>query len=77
MGMRFYRHRDARGQRDELITIIEDENMVEIDEEGQKIPTFKYVGNDTIKAHPMVIDSLLENAEPLWTLEEILAKLEG
>lgn len=72
--MRHYRDKDARGKPDE-ITVIEDADMVVVDQEGKKEPGFEYVDGRTIRAHPFIIDWLVESAEPIWTLEEILAEL--
>lgn len=68
--MRHYRDKDARGKPDE-ITVIEDATMV-IDREGKKSPGYAYIDSRTIKAHPFIIDWLIESAVPIWTLEEIL-----
>ena len=73
--MPFYRDPEASGQSDE-ITVIEDASMVEKDEDGTLKPTFAFIDSLTVKAHPVIIDSLIEDAERLWTLEELLADLE-
>jgi len=74
--MPFYRHPEATGRPDE-ITVIEDSSMVEKDETGAWQPTFAFVDSLTIKAHPTIVDSLVEGAERLWTLEELLVDLEN
>ncbi|MEW6753244.1 MAG: hypothetical protein AB1505_20030 [Candidatus Latescibacterota bacterium] len=74
--MPFYRHREATGRADEVI-VIEDATMVERDEDGVLRPTFAFVDDNTVRAHPVIIDSLLENAERLWSLEELLQSLGG
>ena len=69
-----YRDLEATGQQDE-ITVIEDPRMVEPDDSGALLPTFAFVDTHTIRAHPVIIDALIENAERLWTLDELLADL--
>lgn len=74
--MPLYRDPEATGQLDEL-TVIEDASMVEKDEDGYLKPTFAFIDSLTVKAHPVIIDSLIEDAERLWTLEDLLADLES
>ncbi|NKB70401.1 MAG: hypothetical protein GKR89_25300 [Candidatus Latescibacteria bacterium] len=69
-----YRHRDAWGHADE-ITVIEDEAMVEIDEDGEQLASFKFIDSNTVKAHPRIMDILLEEAERLWSIDEVLKGL--
>lgn len=69
--MPLYRHPDATGSEDEL-TVIEDPNMVETDETGALRPTFVFIDDLTVRAHPAIVQSLLEGAERLWTMEELL-----
>lgn len=73
--MPFYRHPEATGRENE-ITVIEDPSMVEEDENGALWPTFAFVDRFTIRAHPVIIDSLLQGAERLWTLDELLEELQ-
>ena len=72
--MPLYRDPEATGQLDE-ITVIEDPSMVETAEDGTMRPTFKFIDSYTVRAHPVIIDSLLEDAERLWTLDELLPDL--
>ena len=72
--MRYYRDKGACGKPDE-ITIIEDENMVVVNQNGEKSPGFTYIDSHTIRAHPFIIDWLIESADPVWTLEEILEEV--
>ena len=74
--MPFYRDKDARGLSDDLF-VIEDATMVVRDKRGYWRPSFRYVDENVIRAHPLIIDALLENAEPLWSLEEILGGVEA
>ncbi len=72
--MPLYRDPEATGRLDD-ITVIEDPGMVEQDASGAMRPTFAFIDSYTVRAHPVIIDSLLEDAERLWTLEELLAEL--
>ena len=72
--MPFYRDKDAQGRPDDLL-VIEDATMVVRDANGCFRPGFRYVDANIIRAHPLIIDALLENAEPLWSLEEILGEI--
>lgn len=72
--MRMYRDKDARGGADE-ITVIEDASVVSVDDDGVERPGYRYIDEQTICAHPQIIDALLKDAERVWTLEEILADL--
>lgn len=73
--MPHYRDKDADGRHDEII-VIEDKSMVRVDEEGNQRVDFAMIDEHTIRAHPMIIDVLLENAERLWTLDEVLRAIE-
>ncbi len=72
--MPVYRDRDAQSRFDDLL-VIEDATIVVRDESGYWRPSFRYVDEHLIRAHPFIIDSLLANAEPLWSLEEILGEV--
>ena len=72
--MPLYRDPEATGRLDE-ITVIEDPSMTEQDASGAMRPTFAFIDSYTVRAHPVIIDSLLEDAERLWTMEELLAEL--
>ena len=69
-----YRYKDATGQTDE-ITVIEDKGMFMKDAKGNWSPGFEFLDGNTVKAHPFIIEALLEDAERLWTMEEVLAEL--
>lgn len=71
--MPHYCDRDAVGRPDEIL-VIEDARMVLTDPRGRRRPGYAYIDANTIRAHPFIIDALLENAERLWSLEEILAE---
>jgi len=73
--MPLYRDPEATGRLDE-ITVIEDPGMVEVDETGALRPSFAFIDSFTVRAHPVIIDSLLEGAERLWSLDELLGDLE-
>ena len=72
--MPHYRDLDAHGRPDEVI-VIEDATQVLCDASGQPHPGYTYINAHTIRAHPLIIEVLLQNAEPLWTLDEVLAGL--
>ena len=74
--MPLYRDPEATGGPDEL-TVIEDASMMEKDEAGAWRPTFAFIDRYTVRAHPVIVDSLLEGTERLWTLEELLGELEN
>jgi len=71
-----YRYKDANGS-DEDIMVIEDKSMFVRDRDGSWAPGFEFIDAHTVRAHPYVIDTLLLDAERLWTLEEILAGRDG
>jgi hypothetical protein len=72
--MPLYRHPEATGRLDE-ITVIEDPDMVEADESGALRPSFAFIDRLTIRAHPAIMDALVESSERLWSLDEVLAGL--
>ena len=72
--MPLYRHPDATGREDELV-VIEDPNMFEPDESGVMRPTYTFIDEQTVRAHPAIVQSLLEGAERLWTMDELLDNL--
>ena len=72
--MPFYRDLEATGRLDE-ITVIEDPSMRKKDSSGEMLATFEWIDKFTIRAHPIIIDFLLQDAERLWKLEELLADL--
>jgi hypothetical protein len=74
--MPLYRDPEATGRLDE-ITVIEDPGMEERDEFGVMRPTFAFIDDLTVRAHPVIIDSLLEDAERLWTIDELLADVDA
>lgn len=69
--MPIYRDKEAQGRADDVF-VVEDATIVVWDESGYWQPSFRYVDENIIRAHPLIIDALMENAEPLWSLEEIL-----
>ena len=68
-------YKEANGSADE-ITVIEDKSMFVKDTQGNWSPGFEFVDSHTVKAHPFIIDALLEDAERLWTIDEVLQQLE-
>jgi len=69
-----YKYKDAQGDADE-ITVIEDKSMFSKDSKGNWAPGFEFIDSRTVKAHPFIIEALLEDAERLWTMDEVLAEL--
>lgn len=70
-----YRYTGANGSADE-ITVIEDKGMFVKDGDGNWSPGFQFIDSRTVKAHPFIIDALVQDAERLWSLDEVLAELE-
>lgn len=52
--------------------------MVTRDEEGNALASYKFVDRYTIRAHPLIVDALLEDeeTEQVWTMNQILSSLE-
>lgn len=68
--MPLYRHVEASGAPDEIL-VIEDRGML-----GRDQPSFEFIDSHTIKAHPLIVEALIADAERLWTLEEVLTDVE-
>lgn len=68
--MPLYRHVEASGAPDDII-VIEDRGMLLSDR-----PSFEFIDSHTIKAHPLIVEVLIADAERLWTLEEVLTNIE-
>ena len=68
--MPLYRHIACDGRADDIF-IIEDPTM-ETKSDGCRGPGWYFVDRHTVKAHPAIIEALLESAERLWCIEEIL-----
>ena len=68
--MPLYRHLEASGAPDEIL-VIEDRGML-----GRDQPSFEFIDSHTIKAHPLIVEALIADAERLWTLEEVLTDVE-
>ena len=71
-----YRYKDALGESDE-ITVIEDKGMYQTDANGNWSPGYKFIDSRTVMAHPFIIEVLLEDAERLWSIDDVLGALEG
>ena len=65
--MPVYRHPEATGRPDE-ITVIEDPDMVERDASGALHPSFAFIDPLTVRAHPAIMDSLVEKSERLYEM---------
>lgn len=69
-----YRHIEATGRTDEVI-VIEDPGMVTERADGTIRPDYAFIDPHTIRAHPQIIDALINQSERLWTLDEMLTEL--
>ena len=69
-----YRFKGAEGRAGE-ITIIEDRSMYIRDTKGNWSPGYEFIDSHTVKAHPFIIEVLIESSERLWSMEEVLAEL--
>tara|TARA_B100000575_G_C22867237_1_gene506367 strand:- start:422 stop:646 length:225 start_codon:yes stop_codon:yes gene_type:complete len=69
-----YRHIEATGRTDE-VTVIEDPGMVTERADGTIRPDYAFIDPHTIRAHPQIIDALINQSERLWTLDEMLTEL--
>jgi len=67
-----YRYRDAQGTTDDII-VIEDHSIYMKGCSGRWEPGFEFIDGHTVRAHPLIIDTLLLDAEPLWSIDEVLA----
>lgn len=70
-----YRHIESTGQDDE-ITVIEDPGMVTESENGTVRPDYAFIDPYTVRAHPRIIDLLVNQSERLWTLDELLTVMD-
>ena len=73
--MPHYRHIESTGRADE-ITVIEDPGMVTESADGTVRPDYAFIDPHTIRAHPRIIDALINQSERLWTLDELLNVLD-
>ena len=71
-----YRYAGATGRPDE-ITVIEDTGMLVKDGDGKLSPGFQFIDSRTVKAHPFIIEVLIQDSERLWSMDEVLSELEG
>ena len=71
-----YRYAGANGSEEE-ITVIEDKSMFVQDGDGNWSPGFQFVDSRTVKAHPFIIEVLIQDSERMWSLDEVLAELDG
>ena len=46
------------------------------DSHGNWAPGFEFIDSQTVKAHPFIIQVLLEDPERLWSIDELLNELE-
>lgn len=71
-----YRYTGATGSPDE-ITVIEDKSMFVKDGEGNWSPGFQFIDSRTVKAHPFIIEVLIQDSERLWSMDDVLAELDA
>ena len=59
------------------ITVIEDAAMVTQDDDGNALASFEFIDRYTVRAHPLIVDALLEDEETerVWTMNQILESL--
>lgn len=74
--MAFYRDKSPWSDAEEIV-VIEDSNMTAADEDGNPMPDFCFIDRFTVRAHPKIIDLLLEadEAERIWSMDEVLGEL--
>jgi len=72
--MPHYLYKDAQSSAD-YITIIEDKNLFMKDAKGNWSPCFEFIDSRTVRAHPFIIEVLLQDSERLWSMDEVLAGL--
>jgi hypothetical protein len=70
-----YRYRNTEECVDD-ITVIEDRGLYVKDSDGNWSPGFEFIDRYTVRAHPYIIDALLEDAEQVWTMDEVLRVLD-
>ena len=46
------------------------------DANGNWSPGYEFIDSRTVKAHPFIIEVLLEDAERLWSIDDVLGALE-
>jgi hypothetical protein len=75
--MAYYRDKSPWGNNEEIV-VIEDLNMVVPDGEGNQLPDFCFIDRNTVRAHPKIIDLLLDadEAERVWSMDEVLDELD-
>ena len=69
-----YRHIESTGRADE-VTVIEAQGMVTERADGTVRPDYAFIDPHTIRAHPHIIDALINQSERMWTLNEVLTEL--
>jgi hypothetical protein len=54
------------------IVIIEDPSLFKKTPDGRWEPSYAFIDSLTVRAHPSIIDSLVEQSERIWSLDELL-----
>ena len=72
--MALYLDKDVTGQLNE-ITVIEDPTMIKVDAQGNSWADLEFIDAYTVKAHPLIMDLLIQGTERTWTMDEILTSV--
>ena len=72
--MALYLDKDVTGQLNE-ITVIEDPTMIKVDAQGNSWADLEFIDAYTVKAHPLIMDLLVQGTERTWTMDEILTSV--
>ena len=61
------------------VAVIEDAGLIVVSADGSTRPGYRFIDGQTVKAHPVIIDVLLQRqeAERVWSLDEVLEVLAG
>ena len=69
--MAIYRYADLESGVDEMV-VIEDRSLFCRNDAGDWTPGLEFIDSRTLRAHPLIIETLLVSAERLWSAEELL-----
>ncbi len=65
------RYADLESGVDEMV-VIEDRSLFCRNDAGDWAPGLEFIDSRTLRAHPLIIETLLVSAERLWSAEELL-----
>ena len=54
------------------VVVIDDASMATADEAVNPALTDEFIDATTARVHPIIVDALLLNSEPVWSMEEML-----